>query len=107
LGVASCWLLLNAGVFLVGAPLILREGLGKDLWRYYSTGLLPSYAVAGLFVAAARFLTPEGLPRIVGGALSVAVMMVAIAACFLTIPALRTQLVQRGRILYAAVHRAS
>ena len=103
-GAASCWLLLNIAILLVGAPLVLRKALGSELWRYYAFRLLPAYGVAALVVGSARLLTPEGLPRIAGGVLSVAVMTVAIVACFLAIPALRALLVQRGRILYAAVH---
>jgi O-antigen/teichoic acid export membrane protein len=106
-GAASCWLLLNIGILFVGAPLVLRKALETELWRYYTVRLLPSYAFAALVVGLARYLTPYGLPRIVGGALSVAVMMVAIAACFLAIPALRALLIRRGRILYATVHRPS
>jgi O-antigen/teichoic acid export membrane protein len=105
-GAAGCWLLINLGSLLIGMPIVMRKGLGTELRRYYTASLLPAYVVSAPVVVLARLLIPQGLSRISGGVLAIAVSAAAVAACILLIPALRGVAVQHGRRFYASVLRS-
>lgn len=103
-GVAGCWFLLNIGLMFVSLPIVLRPGLGGgEVWRYYARSLLPPYLITLPVLAAARLAVPEGLPRFWGGAVTVLVAALAVAACFAALPSLRSLIVRRGRDLYASL----
>jgi len=103
LGVAGCWFLLNVGYLIIGMPILLRRSLGRRLLEFYIHSLLPPYGVTLIIVGLARILVPGGLSRIAGGIVTLAVLCLAMAACFLVLPRLRELVFRRGKIIYAAV----
>jgi O-antigen/teichoic acid export membrane protein len=106
-GVAACWLALNLFNFLIGAPLILRKSLGPALRAFYIRDIIPCCIAAGAVVGLARVFTPPGLPRFAGGAILLVTGATAFAACCLSAPHVRAQIVLLGRRLLASSRGAN
>ncbi len=102
-GAASCWLALNIGYLFLGVPSAMYRSLGKDLRRLYLNDLAPPYLIATMTVGAARFLVPDGLPRVSAGIAVLPVLGVSIAACVLAMTEPRLRALHSLQRLYLSV----
>jgi O-antigen/teichoic acid export membrane protein len=94
-GAASIWLAVNAGYFLVTAPLAHRRWLAGEAGAWYLRDLLPPVLAATLAVGTARALVPP-LPRDAGGLATLVVVSLAVLlASALATPAGRAALRRR------------
>jgi O-antigen/teichoic acid export membrane protein len=101
-GAASIWLAINAGYFLVTAPLAHRRWLAGESRAWYLHDLLPPVLAASAVVATARALVPP-LPRDAGGlAMLAGVSFAVLLASTLATPAGRAALRRRRAALDSA-----
>ena len=85
LGAAWVWTAINLGFVVLGAPLMLRNILATDIWRWYRDDIAAPLAAAGFVILGFRLLVPMpagslGKAAILAMACAATVLSAAIAA---------------------------